>query len=87
VVAAKHPTAAQAVQDELANVLMYLVRLSGGLGVDLNEAVTSKHALNNQKYPTDKAKSTSIKYNQLRLSMLEGSLVIVYAVTKQQLLR
>jgi NTP pyrophosphatase (non-canonical NTP hydrolase) len=65
VAAAKHPATAQAVKDELADVLMYLVRLSSVLGVDLNEAVTSKLALNDQKYPVDKAKSTSKKYDQL----------------------
>ncbi|BBP57086.1 nucleotide pyrophosphohydrolase [Pseudomonas sp. St316] len=65
VAAAKHPSTAQAVKDELADVFMYLVRLSSVLGVDLNEAVTSKLALNDQKYPVDKAKSTSKKYDQL----------------------
>lgn len=64
VAAAKHPSTAQAVKDELADVLMYLVRLSSVLGVDLNEAVTSKLALNGQKYPVEKAKSTSKKYDQ-----------------------
>ena len=64
-VAAKRPETAQAVKDELADVLMYLVRLTSVLGVDLNEAVTSKLALNGQKYPVDKAKSTSKKYDQL----------------------
>ena len=63
--AAKRPETAQAVKDELADVLMYLVRLSSVLGVDLNDAVTSKLALNSQKYPVDKAKSTSKKYDQL----------------------
>ncbi|EJL03804.1 MazG nucleotide pyrophosphohydrolase domain protein [Pseudomonas fluorescens Q2-87] len=63
--AAKNPTTAQSVKDELADVFMYLVRLSSVLGVDLNEAVTNKLALNGQKYPVDKAKSTSKKYDQL----------------------
>ncbi|MGC5703785.1 nucleotide pyrophosphohydrolase [Pseudomonas sp. NFXW11] len=63
--AAKRPETAQAVKDELADVLMYLVRLSTVLGVDLNEAVTNKLAMNGQKYPVDKAKSTSKKYDQL----------------------
>ncbi|MBJ2223953.1 MULTISPECIES: nucleotide pyrophosphohydrolase [Pseudomonas] len=62
---ANRPETAQAVKDELADVLMYLVRLASVLGVDLNEAVTSKLALNGQKYPVDKAKSTSKKYDQL----------------------
>ena len=63
--AAKRPETAQAVKDELADVLMYLVRLASVLGVDLNEAVVTKLALNGLKYPVDKAKSNSKKYDQL----------------------
>jgi NTP pyrophosphatase (non-canonical NTP hydrolase) len=37
--AASNPKAAQAVQYELADVLLYLVRLPDVLGVDLNAAV------------------------------------------------
>lgn len=64
-IAAKEPLTAQAVEDELADVLMYLVRLSSVLGVDLNKAVTSKLALNGLKYPAEKARSNSKKYDQL----------------------
>lgn len=63
--AAKSPEMGQAVKDELADVLMYLVRLSSVLGVDLNEAVTRKLASNGQKYPVDKARSNSKKYDRL----------------------
>lgn len=49
--AAKTPATAQAVRDELADVLLYLVRLSSVLGVDLNEAVTQKLVKNAIKYP------------------------------------
>jgi dCTP diphosphatase len=45
------PTTARAVRNELADVLLFLVRLSTVLGVDLNEAVTSKLASNAVKYP------------------------------------
>jgi NTP pyrophosphatase (non-canonical NTP hydrolase) len=63
--AATNPEIGQAVKDELADVLMYLVRLSSVLGIDLNEAVTQKLASNGQKYPVDKARSTSKKYDRL----------------------
>ncbi|MBJ2285470.1 nucleotide pyrophosphohydrolase [Pseudomonas haemolytica] len=65
VAAAKRPETAQAVKDELADVLMYLVRLASVLGVDLNEAARDKLALNASKYPVDKARNTSKKYDQL----------------------
>lgn len=42
---------ARVVRDELADVFLYLVRLSQVLGVDLNEAVLAKLASNGQKYP------------------------------------
>jgi len=62
--AAEHPELGQPLRDELADVFMYLVRLSHVLGVDLNEAVTRKLALNGQKYPVEKAKGSSKKYDQ-----------------------
>lgn len=48
---AHDPKTARAVRDELADVLLYLVRLSSVLGVDLNEAVKHKLVANGQKYP------------------------------------
>jgi dCTP diphosphatase len=49
--AAKDEATAEAVRDELADVLLYLVRLSSVLGVDLNEAVIQKLLKNATKYP------------------------------------
>ena len=63
--AATAPEIGQAVKDELADVFMYLVRLSSVLGIDLNEAVTQKLASNDLKYPVDKARSNSKKYERL----------------------
>ncbi|ARV17048.1 hypothetical protein AEP_00082 [Curvibacter sp. AEP1-3] len=48
---AEDPKTARGVRDELADVLLYLVRLSSVLGVDLNEAVTVKLSANALKYP------------------------------------
>jgi len=48
---ASDPETARAVRDELADVLLYLVRLSSVLGVDMNEAVTHKIQANARKYP------------------------------------
>lgn len=45
------PRTARAVRDELADVLLFLVRLATTLGVDLNEAVTAKLVSNAAKYP------------------------------------
>ena len=45
------PATAQAVRDELADVLMHLVRLADVMQVDLNAAVGEKLLRNAQKYP------------------------------------
>ena len=47
----RDPTSAQAVRDEVADVLLYLVRLSSVLGIDLNAAVVDKLRANAQRYP------------------------------------
>jgi NTP pyrophosphatase (non-canonical NTP hydrolase) len=49
--AATNPETEQAVKDEIADVLLYLVRLADVLKVDLNEAVTRKLKTNALKYP------------------------------------
>lgn len=63
--AARNQETAQAVKDELADVLMYVVRLASVLGVDLNEAAQQKLKLNGEKYPVAKAWNTSKKYDQI----------------------
>ncbi|MBC7764310.1 nucleotide pyrophosphohydrolase [Microbacteriaceae bacterium] len=63
--AALNPETAQKVRDELADVLLYLVRLSSILNVDLNEAVQQKILLNGSKYPVAKAHGSRKKYNEI----------------------
>lgn len=53
------------VRDEMADVLIYLVRLADRLGVDLLEAAREKLAKNALKYPADKARGNSRKYTEL----------------------
>lgn len=53
----------QAVAHEMADVLLYLVQLASGLGVDLLQAADEKMRLNAQKYPVDRARGSSRKYN------------------------
>lgn len=55
---------AKAIQDELADVLLYLVRLSSVLGVDLNAAVQQKLEANAKRYPADKVRGSSKKHSQ-----------------------
>ena len=50
---------------EMADVLLYLVRLADKLNVDLIEVANSKLIENAQKYPVEKAKGSSKKYTDL----------------------
>lgn len=47
----RNESTARAVRDEIADVLLYLVRLATVLDVDINEAVEDKLARNAIKYP------------------------------------
>ncbi len=53
------------VRDELADVLLYLIRLADRLDVDLLAAAHSKIAANARKYPVDKARGSARKYTEL----------------------
>ena len=55
---------AQAVKDELADVLFYLVRLASVLKVDLNAAAVQKLRSNAIKYPIETSLGNSTKYNK-----------------------
>ena len=59
------PQTAAAVRKEMADVLLYLVRLADQLGVDLLEAAHSKIVENAIKYPVEKAKGSMRKYTDL----------------------
>lgn len=63
--AGRDPATADKVREELADVLLYLVRLADVLGVDLNDAATQKLQLNAEKYPAEKARGSSKKYTEI----------------------
>ncbi len=50
---------------ELADVATYLLRLVDVTGVDLEESVKTKLAINADRYPVDKSRGTSTKYTEL----------------------
>lgn len=57
--------AMEKVKEEAADVLLYLIRLSDLLHIDLAAAVDAKLAANARKYPAHKARGNSKKYNEL----------------------
>jgi NTP pyrophosphatase (non-canonical NTP hydrolase) len=50
----QEPSAAAAVESELADVLQYLIRLADVLGIDLADAVRKKVRLNEGRFPPDR---------------------------------
>lgn len=53
------------VADEMADVLIYLVRLADKLNIELIAAVRGKMARNALKYPVEKARGSAKKYTEL----------------------
>jgi len=62
--AAMPPEKRAKVREELADVLLYLVRLADKLDVDLAAAAAEKLEMNATKYPVDKARGSSKKYTE-----------------------
>ena len=59
------PDALNEVSKEVADVLLYLIRISDKLGIDLIAAAKAKIVLNAEKYPVEKARGSSRKYTEL----------------------
>ncbi|SFD38462.1 nucleotide pyrophosphohydrolase [Massilia yuzhufengensis] len=54
------------VRHEMADVLVYLVRLADKLDVDLFAAVQEKMVLNREKYPADLVRGDARKYDEYK---------------------
>ena len=52
------------VAHELADALIYLVRLADQLGIDLLEAAGRKLAINEAKYPAEQVRGSARKYSE-----------------------
>jgi NTP pyrophosphatase (non-canonical NTP hydrolase) len=53
------------IEEELADVFAYALLLAEKYDLDVNEIILKKISKNAEKYPIDKAKGTSKKYNEL----------------------
>jgi hypothetical protein len=52
------------VEEELADVLIYILRFADLAKIELNDAMIRKIAENASKYPADKARGNDRKYNE-----------------------
>lgn len=55
----------QNVKEELADVINYCIQMAQVLNLDIENIVLEKIEKNSKKYPIDKCKSKSTKYNKL----------------------
>lgn len=53
------------IKEELADVFAYAFLLAAKYDLDVKQIVLDKIKLNNEKYPIEKSKGTSKKYNEL----------------------
>ncbi len=53
------------VEEELADVLIYTLRFADVAGLDATKAIMKKMARNEERYPVEKAKGSSAKYDEL----------------------
>jgi len=51
-------------KQELGDIMIYLIRLSDKLNIDLEQAVIDKMKINEDKYPISLSKGNSTKYNK-----------------------
>ena len=54
------------ISEEVADLLIYIFYLCNDLGIDFISAIDKKIEENNKKYPIDKSKGKSNKYNELK---------------------
>jgi NTP pyrophosphatase (non-canonical NTP hydrolase) len=59
------PEARAAAAEEIADVLIYLVRLGDTLGIDPLTAAREKLVANARKYPVEKSRGSAKKYSEL----------------------
>lgn len=53
------------IEEEIADVMIYLIFLADSLSINLEKAVNKKIRINNKKYPVNKSRGKATKYNKL----------------------
>lgn len=53
------------VEDELSDIFYYLLRISSKLNINLEDSLLKKMKKNAEKYPVEKSKGLSKKYNEI----------------------
>ncbi|NJE29994.1 nucleotide pyrophosphohydrolase [Thermococcus sp. 18S1] len=61
----QNPAKRKEVEEELADVAIYLFLLANELGIELETAILDKLKMNEKKYPIDAVKGKYVKYTEL----------------------
>ncbi len=62
----KNPKQREEIEDEVADVLFFLVRFCQRFDVDLGQALMRKMEKGEKKYPVEKARGSNRKYTKLQ---------------------
>jgi len=62
----KNPEKKKEIEEEMADIMYYLIRISQLYDIDLSDALEKKISKNEEKYPIDKFKGSNKKYNELK---------------------
>ena len=62
--AQSNPQFKQSISHEMADIIMYMVRICDQLGINLNQAIEEKCAINQQRYPQERVKGSAKKYSE-----------------------
>ena len=65
VVDVNDPETRQKIEDEIADVFIYLLRIADKLDVSLEDVAIAKMKKNADKYPIEKSKGKAVKYTEL----------------------
>jgi NTP pyrophosphatase (non-canonical NTP hydrolase) len=58
------PSVRERTENEIADILLYLIRFADLAQIDLEKVALKKIAINAQKYPIEKSKGSDRKYNE-----------------------
>lgn len=59
------PKKREKIKEEIADIFIYLIKISSKLDFDLDVIINEKIDRNEKKYPIEKSKGKSLKYNEL----------------------
>ena len=59
------PERRQAIEEELADVLFFILRFAQRFDIDLDSALDRKIKKNDQRYPVEKARGSNLKHDEL----------------------